>query len=115
MITARAILIAALLAVSGVAQAQVEMGDDVPPELRSAVTAYRSGDLRAAEVQLRSLAPGNPDAEAWLGAVLLDRGDSKQALRLFQRSAGGAFTTTDLFETLLAPLSGCEQPSRFRF
>ena len=87
MITARAILIAALLAVSGVAQAQVEMGGDVPPELRSAVTAYRSGDLRAAEVQLRSLAPGNPDAEAWLGAVLLDRGDSKQALRLFQRSA----------------------------
>ena len=48
MITARAILIAALLAVSGVAQAQVEMGGDVPPELRSAVTAYRSGDLRAA-------------------------------------------------------------------
>lgn len=87
MIVTRAILIAALLAASGVAKAQVEIGGDMPPPLRAAVAAYRSGDLRAAEVQLRSQAQNNPDAEAWLGAVLLDRGDNKEALRLFKRSA----------------------------
>jgi len=30
-------------------------------------------------------------------------------------SAPGAFRTTELFETLLAPLVNCEQPPRFRF
>ena len=57
---------------------------------------------------LDSLAPG--------GRAIAVVGEAPvMTARLFQRSAGGAFTTTDLFETLLAPLSGCEQPSRFRF
>ena len=30
-------------------------------------------------------------------------------------TAPGAFRTVELFETLLAPLVNCEQPSRFRF
>ena len=57
---------------------------------------------------LDSLAPG--------GRALAVVGEAPvMTARLFQRSAGGAVTTTDLFETLLAPLSGCERPSRFRF
>ena len=57
---------------------------------------------------LDSLAPG--------GRAIAVVGEAPvMTARLFQRSAGGAFTTTDLFETLLAPLAGCEQPSRFRF
>jgi len=87
MIAARAILIAALLAASGVAHAQGKIVVDSSSQLASAISAFRSGDLRAAETQFRSLASGNPDAEAWLGAVLLDRGDNKEAMRLIQRSA----------------------------
>jgi len=30
-------------------------------------------------------------------------------------TAPGAFRTVELFETLLAPLVNCEQPSRFSF
>ena len=57
---------------------------------------------------LDSLAPG--------GRAIAVVGEAPvMTARLFQRSAGGALTTTDLFETLLAPLAGCEQPSRFRF
>lgn len=87
MIAARAALSAVLLAAATVAHAQTDPGADVPATLRAPVTAYRSGDLRAAETLLRPMAPGNPDAEAWLGAVLLDRGETKEALRLLQHSA----------------------------
>ena len=81
----RAALFAALLAASGAAQAQDSL--DVSPPLRGAVAAYRDGDLATAEAALRPLAPGNADAEAWLGAVLLERGADREALRLIQRAA----------------------------
>ena len=60
---------------------------DVAPPLRAAVVAYRNGDLTTAEARLRSLAASNADAEAWLGAVLLDRGRTQEALQAFQRAA----------------------------
>ena len=81
----RLALLAALIAVGGTALAQQDASDVAPP-LRAAVAAYRAGDLAAAEANLRSLA-GNADAEAWLGAVLLDRGAQPVALRLIQRAA----------------------------
>jgi TPR repeat protein len=88
MIAARAALSAVLLAAATtVAHAQADTGADVPATLRPPIAAYRSGDLRAAEVLLRPLAASNPDAEAWLGAVLLDQGLNKEALRLLQHAA----------------------------
>lgn len=63
---------------------------------------------RMPEAVLDSLAPG--------GRAFAVVGDAPvMTARLFLRAAGGAITTTDLFETLLAPLAGCERPSRFRF
>jgi protein-L-isoaspartate(D-aspartate) O-methyltransferase len=35
--------------------------------------------------------------------------------KLVTCAAPGSFRTTELFETLLAPLANCERPSRFRF
>ena len=35
--------------------------------------------------------------------------------KIFSCSAPGDYRTVELFETLLAPLANCEQPSRFRF
>ena len=63
-------LLAALLVASGAARAQQD-ASDVAPALQSAVIAYRSGAMPTGEATLRALAPGNADAEAWLGAVLL--------------------------------------------
>lgn len=85
MIAMRVALLAALLAASAVAHGQQVGADDVAPPLRPAVAAYRAGDLAAAEAGLRSLA--SPDAEAWLGAVLLDRGAEREGLRLIQHAA----------------------------
>jgi TPR repeat protein len=79
-------LLAALLVVGGAARAQQD-ASDVDPALRSAVIAYRSGDMPTAEAALRPLAPGNADAAAWLGAVLLERGAEKEGLRQIQRAA----------------------------
>lgn len=79
-------LLAATIAASSVAHAQQD-GADVAPNLRAAVTAYRAGDLGTAEAGFRSMAPGNADAEAWLGAVLLDRGANRDGLRHIQRAA----------------------------
>lgn len=79
-------LLAVLLALGGAAQAQQGTAD-VSPALRPAVEAYRAGDLARAEAGLRALAPGNPDAEAWLGAVLLERGATRDGLRAIQRAA----------------------------
>ena len=68
-------------------RAQPNDASDVASPLRAAVAAYRSGDLATAEARLRSLAASNADAEAWLGAVLLDRGRTPEALQAFQRAA----------------------------
>lgn len=87
MIAARAGLLAALLAASVTAHAQGGYSGNDAPALRSPIKAYRDGDLKTAEVLLRALAPTNPDAEAWLGAVLLDRGENREALAALQHSA----------------------------
>ena len=87
MIVARAALIAALLAASAVVRAQPSDGSDVDPALRAAVAAYRAGDLKTAELSLRRLAASDANAEAWLGAVLLDRGENREALRALQHAA----------------------------
>ncbi len=79
-------LLAAMLVVSGAARAQQD-ASDVAPALQSAVIAYRSGDMPAAEAALRPLAASNADAAAWLGAVLLERGADKEGLRYIQRAA----------------------------
>ena len=55
-----------------------------------------------------SLAPG--------GRVFAVVGDAPvMTAKLVSCTAPGAFRTIELFETLLAPLVNCEQPSRFRF
>jgi TPR repeat protein len=82
----RVAVLAAAIAASGAALAQQDASDVAPP-LRAAVTAYRAGDLGTAEATFRSLAASNADAEAWLGAVLLDRGANRDALRHIQRAA----------------------------
>ena len=57
---------------------------------------------------LESLAPG--------GRAFAVAGDAPaMSARLITCTAPGAFRTVELFETLLAPLANCTQPSRFRF
>lgn len=57
---------------------------------------------------LESLAPG--------GRLFAVAGDAPvMTAKLVTCTAPGAFRTVELFETLLAPLVNCEQPSRFRF
>jgi TPR repeat protein len=85
MIDARAALLALLLAAAP-AYAQPTDASDVAPPLRAAVGAYRAGDLVTAEQALRRM-PGNPDAEAWLGAILVERGRTREALPLLQHAA----------------------------
>jgi uncharacterized protein len=85
MTVARATLAVALFAVSTVALAQSD--DRLSPPLREAIAAYRAGDLVSAEKTLRTYAPGDPDAEAWLGAVLIDRGQNREALKALQHAA----------------------------
>lgn len=85
---ARLTLLAVLLAAASVVRAQsVDPSADLAPQLRTPVAAYRAGDIRTAEVLLRALSPKDPEAEAWLGAVLLDRGQVKEALRAMQHAA----------------------------
>jgi TPR repeat protein len=81
----RVALLAALIAAGGAARAQDNL--DVAPPLRAAVAAYRHGDLAAAEAALRPLATSNADAEAWLGALLIDRGAGRDGLRYIQHAA----------------------------
>lgn len=83
MTAARAALLAALLGVCAPAFAQSRAA---PPALQTAIATYRTGDLAAAEAELRRLAPGNADAEAWLGAVLIDRDRSAEGLQALQRA-----------------------------
>jgi uncharacterized protein len=87
MIALRVALLAALLAVSGVAHGQQVSAADVAPALRPAVESYRAGDLAAAEAAFRARAASDPDAEAWLGAVQLDRGADREGLRHIQHAA----------------------------
>jgi TPR repeat protein len=87
MIAARAALLATLLAANAAAHAQSADMADVAPPLRPAVAAYRSGDLSTAERAFQSLASSNADAEAWLGALLIERGATGEGLRLIQRAA----------------------------
>lgn len=82
----RVAVLAAAIAVSSATLAQQDASDVAPP-LRPAVAAYRAGDLGTAEATFRSMAAGNADAEAWLGAVLLDRGLGRDGLRHIQRAA----------------------------
>jgi uncharacterized protein len=82
----RVAVLAAAIAASGAALAQQDASDVAPP-LRAGVAAYRAGDLGTAEATFRSMAGSNADAEAWLGAVLLDRGANRDALRYIQRAA----------------------------
>jgi protein-L-isoaspartate(D-aspartate) O-methyltransferase len=57
---------------------------------------------------LDCLAPG--------GRVFSVVGDAPaMTAKLITCTAPGAFRTVELFETLLAPLANCEQPSRFKF
>jgi TPR repeat protein len=85
MTPARVALLAALLVAAATVRAQPNGASDVAPALRAAVSAYRAGDLTTAEARLRALATA--DAEAWLGAVLLDRGRTAEALRALQHAA----------------------------
>lgn len=87
MTVARAAVVVALLAASAGAQAQPADGSDVAPPLRPAVVAYRQGDAVTAERALRSLAQPSADADAWLGAILIERGQNGEGLRLIQRAA----------------------------
>jgi protein-L-isoaspartate(D-aspartate) O-methyltransferase len=57
---------------------------------------------------LDSLSPGGK-----LFAVVGD--PPVMSARLLQRTGAGAFHAVELFETMLAPLATCEQPSRFEF
>jgi hypothetical protein len=86
MIAARAALLALLIAAAP-AHAQPTDASDVAPGLRTAVVAYRAGDLATAEQALRPLAASDADAQAWLGAVLVERGRAREALPLLQRAA----------------------------
>ncbi len=78
----------ALLSVSAAPRAQAPAAESrYPAVLREAIEAYRAGDLVTAEKALRAQAPGNPDAEAWLGVVLIDRGQDREALKSLQHAA----------------------------
>lgn len=57
---------------------------------------------------LDSLSPGGK-----LFAVVGD--PPVMSARLLHRTGAGAFHAVELFETMLAPLANCEQPSRFEF
>lgn len=87
MIAARAVLVAALLVASTAAHAQQSDASDVAAPLRPAVMAYRQGNVASAEQALRSLRTPSADADAWLGAILIERGATAEGLRLIQRAA----------------------------
>jgi uncharacterized protein len=87
MTVGRLALLAALLAAGSNAYGQQDSAVDVPASLRAAVDAYRAGDLATAEATLRGQGQSNPDADAWLGAVLIDRGAARDGLRLIQRAS----------------------------
>ena len=76
------------MALVGSASAQAQSDDSkYSPPLREAIAAYRVGDLDSAEKTLRTYAARDPDAEAWLGAVLIDRGNNREAMKTLQQAA----------------------------
>jgi TPR repeat protein len=79
-------LVAGVLAAGACAQTQADERTYSSP-LREAIATYRAGDLDAAEKTLRSYAAGDPDAEAWLGVVLIDRGKNGEAMKALQHAA----------------------------
>ena len=81
-----ALLFAGVFAAGASAQTQSDERSYSPP-LREAITAYRAGDLDTAEKTLRTYAAGDPDAEAWLGVVLIDRGKNREAMNALQHAA----------------------------
>jgi TPR repeat protein len=81
-----ALLFAGVLAAGASAQTPSDERHYSPP-LREAIAAYRAGDLDTAEKTLRTYAAGDPDAEAWLGVVLIDRGKNREAVKAFQHAA----------------------------
>ncbi|TAK43798.1 MAG: protein-L-isoaspartate O-methyltransferase [Betaproteobacteria bacterium] len=57
---------------------------------------------------LESLAPG--------GRLFAVVGDAPiMSVQIVHCAAPGTYRTTEIFETVLAPLANCEQPARFRF
>jgi len=86
MILARAALLLSLLVAAATVNAQSNDASDVASPLRMGVVAYRSGDLTTAEAAFRRLAATNADAEAWLGAVLIDRGRTPEAMQALQHA-----------------------------
>ena len=115
MIDWRAALLVPLLAAGSPARAQSPGAADVPSALRPAVTAYRAGDLAGAEAGLRPLAPGNPEAEAWLGAVLIDRGQGRDGLRAIQHAADAGTDHGPGFSMVSGGTSGrgCQQSANY--
>lgn len=80
------LLIAALAAAGAHAQTAADERRYSPP-LRDAIAAYRAGDLDTAEKTLQIYAPRDPDAEAWLGVVLIERGRNAEAIKALQHAA----------------------------
>jgi TPR repeat protein len=95
MTVARAVALAGALLVAGTmlplrveAQAPAPSNDIAySSSLRDAIATYRAGDLTTAERLLRVQAGSDPDAEAWLGVVLLDRGQAREAMNALQHAA----------------------------
>lgn len=87
----RAALLAALLGAAVQASAQPAQRPGAPA-LRDAVAVYRAGDLAAAEAAFRKLAPSNADAEAWLGALLIERGKGRDGMQALQHALAAGST-----------------------
>jgi hypothetical protein len=91
--TLPALLPLVLAALLGASQPTIAQSRDrIPsPQLSAAIQAYHAGDLAGAEAGLRRLAAGDPDAKAWLGAVLIDRNQPREAIEdLQQAEAAGS-------------------------
>ena len=96
MTAVRAALIVALLCALITRDADAQSDEiQYSPPLREALAAYRAGDLVAAERMLRTFAPGDSDAEAWLGVLLLERGQNTEALKALQHAADGGSSEAD--------------------
>jgi protein-L-isoaspartate(D-aspartate) O-methyltransferase len=99
----------------GVDNVMLELGDAaraLPPGLAARapfdVIVLTGSVHRLPEKLFSALAPGGR-AFAVVGEQPV------MTAQLVHCVAAGAFRTVDLFETVLAPLQNCEQPSKFRF
>jgi TPR repeat protein len=82
----RAALVAALLCAASPAAAQSNSAAGTALPLGAAIASYRAGDLVTAQAAFQALAQNNPDAEAWLGVVLIDRGNGREGLKKLQEA-----------------------------